>query len=209
MNGQGAGNPNLSFLKLELLHILCTHEHYVILNLPFPCSDQSPNISPSPSMSSITSSLSSFSLAIKDPSQSLGELSTEFREQHFLVGLLLCELKNAFDSNEPDLMKQAVDVVRDLIASHDLDLRFNTEICRNRIAALYLPLIAIAMDVLSQLSGFENEKDSVISEDIAMAIAMSSVPMSRSVSKHDSRIDLQQQVFESFLFCYGQKYHPH
>ena len=195
MNAHGMGNPNISFLKLELLHILCTHEHFVILNLPFPCNDQSPNISPSPSMSSIVSSISSFSLAIKDASQSLGELSMEFREQHFLIGLLLCELKNSFDSNEQDLMKQAVDVIRDLIASHDLDPRYDSVVCRNRIAALYVPLIAIVMDILNQLSGFENEKDSVISEDVAMAIAMSSVPISRTMMKQDSRLDLQTQVF--------------
>ena len=91
-------------------------------------------------------------------------------------------------------MKQAVDVIRDLIASHDLDQRYDSTICRNRIAALYLPLLAIVMDVLNQLSGFESEKDSVISQDIAMAIAMSSVPISRTVSKQDSRVDLQQQV---------------
>jgi len=193
MNSQGFGNPNISFLKLELLHILCTHEHFVILNLPFPCNEQSPNISPSPSMSSIVSSVSSFSLAIKDASQSLGELSMEFREQHFLIGLLLCELKNSFDSNEQDLMKQAVDVIRDLIASHDLDPRYDSVVCRNRIAALYVPLIAIVMDVLTQLSGYESEKDSVISEDVAMAIAMSSVPIPRSMMKQDSRIELQTQ----------------
>lgn len=98
MNKKGAVDPNLSFLKLELLHILCTHEHFIILNLPFPSNDQSPNLSPSPSVNSMVSSLSSFSLALKDPSQSMGELSLEFREQHYLVGLLLCELKNSFDS---------------------------------------------------------------------------------------------------------------
>ena len=26
----------LTFLKLEFLHILCSHEHHVVLNLPFP-----------------------------------------------------------------------------------------------------------------------------------------------------------------------------
>ena len=126
----------------------------------------------------------------------------EFREQHFLIGLLLCELKNAFDSNEQDLMRQAVDVIRDLIASHDLDHRYDSVVCRNRIAALYVPLIAIVMDVLNQLSGFENEKDSVISEDVAMAIAMSSVPISRTMMKQDSRMDLQQQVSFELAMVY-------
>eukprot|EP00794_Sanderia_malayensis_P007879 gene7879-8730_t len=197
MNMKGV-DPNLSFLKLELLHILCTHEHFIVLNLPFPNTDQSPSISPSPSMNSMVSSLSSFSLTIKDAAQAIGELSVEFREQHYLVGLLLCELKNAFDSNEVDLMKQAVDVIRDLIASHDLDCRYDSLVCRNRIAALYLPLLAIVMDVSNQLYEFESEKDSVISEDVAMAIAMSSIPTtSRGMSRNDSRMELQSQPSRS------------
>ena len=92
-------------------------------------------------------------------------------------------------------MKQAVDVVRDLIASHDMDSRYDSLVCRNRIAALYLPLLAITMDVLGQLYGFESEKESVISEDVAMAIAMSSVSgTTRGMLRNDSRVDLQSQV---------------
>lgn len=47
-------NPsNLASLKLDFLRIICSHEHYVTLNLP--CSLLTPPASPSPSVSSATS----------------------------------------------------------------------------------------------------------------------------------------------------------
>ena len=112
-------------------------------------------------------------------------------------------------SSEQDLMKQAVDVIKDLISSHDGDSRYDSTVCRSRIAALYMPLLAITMDILPQLYGFESEKDSVISEAVAMAIAMSSVPSKQvSIPRDDSRVDLQSQVSffnqrtSTFMFCY-------
>lgn len=47
-------NPsNLVSLRLDFLRIICSHEHYVTLNLP--CSLLTPPASPSPSVSSATS----------------------------------------------------------------------------------------------------------------------------------------------------------
>lgn len=47
-------NPsNLASLRLDFLRIICSHEHYVTLNLP--CSLLTPPASPSPSVSSATS----------------------------------------------------------------------------------------------------------------------------------------------------------
>ena len=92
-----------SYLKLEFLHILCSHEHYVVLNLPFPTGSgnnesEQQRLSPSPSMNSIVSAGSSIYSMLGRESGTISELSYSFREQHFLVGLLLCEVKNSFDS---------------------------------------------------------------------------------------------------------------
>ncbi|MEQ2162489.1 hypothetical protein GOODEAATRI_020263, partial [Goodea atripinnis] len=46
-------NPTLESLRLDFLRIVCSHEHYVTLNLP--CSLLTPPASPSPSVSSATS----------------------------------------------------------------------------------------------------------------------------------------------------------
>lgn len=46
-------NPTLESLRLDFLRIICSHEHYVTLNLP--CCLLTPPASPSPSVSSATS----------------------------------------------------------------------------------------------------------------------------------------------------------
>ena len=46
----------------------------------------------------------------------------------------------------PKLREQAIEVIRDLLASHDSDSRYNKLSARARIASLYLPLLSIVMD---------------------------------------------------------------
>uniref|UniRef100_A0A7M5X2J4 Dedicator of cytokinesis protein 7 n=2 Tax=Clytia hemisphaerica TaxID=252671 RepID=A0A7M5X2J4_9CNID len=185
----------LTFLKLEFLHILCSHEHHVVLNLPFPIeTEEKEQISPSPSMNSIMSAGSSMlSMIGRDPG-TIPELSFIFREQHFLVGQLLCELKNSFDTNDLDIMTDAVEVLRDIISTHDQDSRYESSLCRGRVASLYLPLIGVAMEVLPYLHGYESDRDEqLINENVANAIANSSV-LSKS-----STGDLQSQMSSTKL----------
>lgn len=83
-------------LKLEFARIICSHEHYVSLNLPFasPFMSSSANVSPSPSVASSTSQNSFLSGA--PPSQerasTFAELSPEYRQHHFLTGMVLADL---------------------------------------------------------------------------------------------------------------------
>ncbi|XP_057299405.1 dedicator of cytokinesis protein 7-like isoform X1 [Hydractinia symbiolongicarpus] len=190
----GFMDKNLIFLKMEFLHILCSHEHYVVLNLPFPSViSETVRISPTPSMNSISSSRSSvYSMMSSHDVAGVVELTHPFRSQHYLVGLLLCELKNGFDSNDLEIMTQSVDVLKDIISCHDLDSRYESKECRNAIAALYLPLLAIAMEVLHTLHGYESDKDELINENVAMAIATSSV-LQKSAGA-DNRAELQSQM---------------
>uniref|UniRef100_A0A8D2LJQ8 Dedicator of cytokinesis 6 n=1 Tax=Varanus komodoensis TaxID=61221 RepID=A0A8D2LJQ8_VARKO len=189
-------NPNaLVALRMDLVRIVCSHEHYVILNLP--CSGLSPPASPSPSVSSATSQGSAFSSHVQDQRvASMFELSVTFRQQHFLAGLVLMELALIL---EPDaegaffLHKKAISTLHNLLCSHDSDARYMDHAVREHVAQLYLPLIGIVMDALPQLYDFteslsqrgrlatvmaeDGDGDgSTISQSIAMAIAGSPLP---------------------------------
>uniref|UniRef100_A0A673M805 Dedicator of cytokinesis protein 7-like n=1 Tax=Sinocyclocheilus rhinocerous TaxID=307959 RepID=A0A673M805_9TELE len=168
-----AQNPSsLTALRMDFIRIVCSHEHYVTLNLP--CATLSPPASPSPSTSSTTSQSSAFSSHVQDQGVvSMFELSVPFRQQHFLSGLLLAELSLIL---EPDgegfqhlksyltplsvflsvffLHKKTISALHSLLCSHDADPRYTDPQVRSNIAQLYLPLIPIVMETLAQLHDF-------------------------------------------------------
>ncbi|XP_055386415.1 dedicator of cytokinesis protein 7 [Condylostylus longicornis] len=145
--------PDLMHYKIDFLRIVCSHEHFVALNLPFatsyttisaPCSP-TPSIISNTSQSSYISNLGSIDKAL------YADLSPEFRQQHFLIGLILSELATVLDVSNPNLHGKAIRCVRNLMTSHDLDERYSDPDARARVAALYLPLISIVMDTIPQL----------------------------------------------------------
>uniref|UniRef100_A0A8C2NIG0 Dedicator of cytokinesis 7 n=1 Tax=Capra hircus TaxID=9925 RepID=A0A8C2NIG0_CAPHI len=162
------------------------HEHYVTLNLP--CSLLTPPASPSPSVSSATSQSSGFSTNVQDQKiANMFELSVPFRQQHYLAGLepkLHPEASILFG-----LHKKVINMVHNLLSSHDSDPRYSDPQTKARVAMLYLPLIGIIMETVPQLYDFtethnqrgrpiciaaddyESESGSMISQTVAMAIA--------------------------------------
>ncbi|XP_044920577.1 dedicator of cytokinesis protein 7 isoform X4 [Mustela putorius furo] len=190
-------NPSvLVSLRLDFLRIVCSHEHYVTLNLP--CSLLTPPASPSPSVSSATSQSSGFSTNVQDQKiANMFELSVPFRQQHYLAGLVLTELAVILDPDAEGLFglhKKVINMVHNLLSSHDSDPRYSDPQTKARVAMLYLPLIGIIMETVPQLYDFtetqnqrgrpiciapddyESESGSMISQTVAMAIAGTSVP---------------------------------
>ncbi|XP_075064688.1 dedicator of cytokinesis protein 8 isoform X2 [Mixophyes fleayi] len=177
--------PTLISMRLEFLRILCSHEHYLNLNLFFVAS--STPASPCPSISSEnSSSCSSFQ---DHRIAGMFDLSPEYRQKHFLTGLLFTELDAAVDCETEGISKvqrKAINAVHNLLSSHDLDPRCQKVEIRNKIAALYLPLVSTILDAIPQLHDFsvldsrsgkgrsteeEPETPSVISPNVAMAVA--------------------------------------
>ncbi|KAG7223180.1 hypothetical protein INR49_015788 [Caranx melampygus] len=195
-----AQNPSsLNALRMDFTRIICSHEHYVILNLP--CSTLSPPASPSPSTSSTTSQGSAFSSMVQDQGvATMFELSVPFRQQHFLSGLLLSELSLILDPEGEGvffLHKKAISAVHSLLCSHDADPRYSESQVRAHVAQLYLPLIPIVMETLHQLHDFSDSSparvrhasahddadpdgSNTISQSVAMAIAGSPLPHAKA-----------------------------
>ncbi|XP_036409300.1 dedicator of cytokinesis protein 7-like [Megalops cyprinoides] len=194
-------NPSsLTALRMDFIRIVCSHEHYVILNLP--CSTLSPPASPSPSTSSTTSQSSAFSCQVQDQGvASMFELSLPFRQQHFLSALLLSELALILEPEGEGaffLHKKAISALHALLCGHDADQRYSDPQVRAHIAQLYLPLLPIVMETLPQLHDFteisparvrhasaaaddvDSDNSSTISQSVAMAIAGSPLPHSKS-----------------------------
>lgn len=99
MISKNSSIPDLIHYKLDFLRIVCSHEHFVALNLPFgtaytalsaPCSP-TPSVTSNNSQNSYLSTMASIDKAV------CADLSAEFRQQHFLVGLVLSELATVLE----------------------------------------------------------------------------------------------------------------
>ncbi|XP_023165795.2 dedicator of cytokinesis protein 7 isoform X2 [Drosophila hydei] len=143
---RNASGPELMSYKIDFHRIVCSHEHFIALNFPFGTSYTtfSAPCSPTPSSTSSTSQTSYGSIE-----RSLhADLSSEFRQQHFLVGIVLTDLATVMEIPSPHLHGKAINCVRNLLTSHDS--RYDADV-RCRVASLYIPLLSIVMDSFSQL----------------------------------------------------------
>ncbi|XP_076859733.1 dedicator of cytokinesis protein 8 isoform X2 [Brachyhypopomus gauderio] len=185
MSAKSVSMATLISMRLEFLRVLCSHEHYLNLSLYFSSPASAP-ASPSPSITSQTSSLCS----LQDQRiAAMFDLSQDFKQQHYLTGLILTELSAALDmeSDGGKVQRKAINATYSLLCSHDLDPRCTRPEVRTRIAALYLPLVGIIIDSINYLDftvsesrgnkgkagGPEDDFDSVppINHSVAMAIA--------------------------------------
>ncbi|XP_052335051.1 dedicator of cytokinesis protein 8-like isoform X4 [Oncorhynchus keta] len=185
MSTKTVSMPTLISMRLEFLRILCSHEHYLNLSLYFSSPASAP-VSPCPSISSQSSSSCSFQ---EQRILGLFELSQEFKQQHYLAGLLLTELSAALDmeSEGGKVQKKAINATYSLLCAHDLDQRCTRPDVRAKVATLYLPLVGIIIDSINYLDftvsearggksktgGADEDPDSIppINQSIAMAIA--------------------------------------
>lgn len=54
-------------------------------------------------------------------------------------------------NRSPGLHARAANLVRNLLTSHDYDVRYVDANCKARVATLYLPLIGVLLDALPHL----------------------------------------------------------
>ncbi|KAF5303063.1 hypothetical protein FQR65_LT08392 [Abscondita terminalis] len=212
-----ASIPVLVELKLECVRIVCSHEHYVALNLPFatPFTASGPSVSPSPSVTSSNSQTSYLSgpPASQERSSVFAELSPEYRQHHYLSGLVLTDLATVLlEMPNPVLHAKAVDTVKTLLFWHDSDPRYNMPEARKRVAALYMPLLSVAMDVLPFLHHWPKDKSdryaaeeintpTNINHNVALAIAGKLPHTSCDTFQQQSKTGINAEVTRNLLTC--------
>ncbi|KAB0797571.1 hypothetical protein PPYR_08564 [Photinus pyralis] len=148
------GDPRaLQDLKFAFLEVICSHEHYISFNLPIQHSRISPK-SRSPDY------LQEFCL------------SAEFCKHHFIVSLLLLEIKTSLNE-VAHIRKNALGILRDLMAKHELDERYGRKGQMSRIALIYIPWLSIVLENLGRLDVNEKSEDTNAS-NVANRISSSS-----------------------------------
>lgn len=123
--------------KFAFLSEICNHEHYIPLNLPFlmTLKNRPPDI------------LEHFTL------------SEEFCRQHFLAGLVLQEVKSALNEIS-HIRRLALTTLKELLAKHDLDDRYQNKGQSARIATLYIPWLGIVLENKNRIHDGQEKKRS-------------------------------------------------
>ncbi|XP_011297900.1 dedicator of cytokinesis protein 7 [Fopius arisanus] len=191
-------------LKLDLVRTVCSHEHYVALNLPFGTGYTSGSAPASPSPST-GSSGSLISTLVPGERARFSELSQEFRQQHFLVGLILSDLANTLEVPNPMLQNKAIGSVRHLMNLHDGDPRYSDPAAKARVAALYLPLLNILMDALPQLYHWDSKDKSVYTDEsgsITQSVALAIAGGGSADVGAQCRVSLSSEATRHLLMCF-------
>uniref|UniRef100_A0A665UXG6 Dedicator of cytokinesis 9b n=1 Tax=Echeneis naucrates TaxID=173247 RepID=A0A665UXG6_ECHNA len=128
--------------KFEFLRVVCSHEHYVPLNLPMPFGKVR---------------IQRFQDLHLDYS-----LTDDFCQNHFLVGLLLREVGGALQELR-EIRQIAIQVLKGLMIKHTFDDRYAAKSRQARLATLYLPLFGLLQENVHRLDMKESSALSSVS----------------------------------------------
>ncbi|KAJ0009333.1 hypothetical protein NQD34_001035 [Periophthalmus magnuspinnatus] len=125
------GDPKTLYeFKFEFLRVVCSHEHFVPLNLPMPFGK---------------GRIQRFQDLQLDYS-----LTDDFCRNHFLVGLLLKEVGGALQEYR-EIRQTAIQVLKALMIKHTFDDRYAAKSHQARLATLYLPMFGLLQENVHRL----------------------------------------------------------
>ncbi|TTI92372.1 Dedicator of cytokinesis protein 9 [Bagarius yarrelli] len=161
------GDPKTLYeFKFAFLRVVCNHEHFVPLNLPMPFGK---------------------GRLMRFQDLQLDYLLTDdFCRNHFLVGLLLREVRGAMQELR-EIQQIAINVLKSLMIKHTFDDRYGYKSQQARLTTLYLPLFGLLQENIHRLNVREMCTSQSMKED-----PLSIIP-SASSYKLDSR--LHKDVF--------------
>lgn len=146
-------------LKFNFIRIICNHEHYIALSLP----------------------IRKCLININEFTDLKHEfiLSDQFRQTHFLIGVLFSSVLVSSLNENKEQRKLAIHMFRNLVCKHSFDDRYNMDKSKqSRIAALYLPLIDILIENINRL-----DVNSVTAPQLAPQLSQSGPLMSNNHSR--------------------------
>ncbi|XP_078411952.1 dedicator of cytokinesis protein 7-like isoform X1 [Cetorhinus maximus] len=208
---KAVAQPHLHDRRIDFLRTVCSHEHFVTLNLPLASSFKTQEDNRHVKDATVPAS----------PVE-LFSLSRKFRQQHFLIGLLLEEIADVMKPDSGRLIRrEAVSLLHSLLASHDRDLRLWNPKVKVKVAALYLPLLGVVLNALPQLQNLSDSDSSrsklnahcLTPRNVASLIFTSPVgltPPSAAVNRYSTPITgffspssaMSAEVTQTLLYCF-------
>ncbi|XP_073399582.1 dedicator of cytokinesis protein 11 isoform X2 [Dendrobates tinctorius] len=145
MSGFSLKDPKiLNEYKFEFLQTICSHEHFIPLNLPMTFAK--------PKLQRVQDLLSYAVERFTSVDMNLEwGLTDDYCKNHFLVGLLLREILQAMQEN-CDIRFAAISSLKHLLIKHAFDNRYQHKNQQAKIAQLYLPLVGMLLENVSRFA---------------------------------------------------------
>ena len=121
----------LTSFRLDMLEVLASHPQFVPLNLPDKPGKDSAHA----------------------PVLALG---ATFLKQHYLVGLLLCEVSSALHSPKAEVRLHAISLIRTVLSRHDHDPRYKDKRQQEVVYGLYFPLLSVILRYMPIYAAFDH-----------------------------------------------------
>uniref|UniRef100_A0A915EU26 Uncharacterized protein n=1 Tax=Ditylenchus dipsaci TaxID=166011 RepID=A0A915EU26_9BILA len=146
---------SLRVFKLELLQVLCGHEHW--LPYVYRCSPIKTGVSGG-LIAKFFAQIFSTTTAILESTEADRYanyvehfyLSSVYCQTHFLSGIVFQELAAAL-RDPREYRRQVIQLMRNLLAKHSADTRYTDSSAQNRIAMLYTPVIRLVIENIREL----------------------------------------------------------
>ena len=135
--------------KCDFVRIVCNHEHFVALNLPFAAVAERPLVfSPLDVGSAIEAAVAAATAETEAAASSPSSpgLSATFAQQHHLAAMLLDELHTSITDDNRTVRKKVFDAVKALMAKLSVDPRYGDRAAQGRVASLFFPVVVMALD---------------------------------------------------------------
>ncbi|KAM4020947.1 dedicator of cytokinesis protein 11 isoform 2-T2 [Anomaloglossus baeobatrachus] len=145
MSGFSLKDPKiLNEYKFEFLQTICSHEHFIPLNLPMTFAK--------PKLQRVQDLLSYAVERFTSVDMNLEcSLTDDYCKNHFLVGLLLREILQAMQEN-CEIRFAAISSLKQLLIKHAFDNRYQHKNQQAKIAQLYLPLVRMLLENVSRFA---------------------------------------------------------
>ena len=134
LNSQSRGSDLfLATVKFTFIRIITNYEYYIPLNLPIDIT-----LSESPT---------------------LDDMHMRWMKEHFLVGLVVREVRAGLLQNQR-IREQSIQLLKDLLHSHDMDNRVDDPEKKSRVIALYFPYVLTAVESYITIQELEDVEKS-------------------------------------------------
>ncbi|CAI2357413.1 unnamed protein product [Caenorhabditis sp. 36 PRJEB53466] len=174
-------------IKIEFVRVVCSYEHYLIVNI---LTDVEPPVEGAPT--GATPPLSSLVGSRHKKNTAASWILTDTsRSTHYLSGLVLTNVNDAITSGSAIICAKAIETLKELLQSHELDSRIADGESAAQVANIYKPFVGIVLDNM----------DCLFSDPMRNSVDVASIVSAEQAAKQEVKLQMDLSTTKKALCC--------